>query len=122
MLAGREARRRGQLGLTLTDSCRHLPESALYRSRHRPRDSELLIQVERGLFRRASPLLRRGYGFFPSPNHLRIFAIRLAIPQLYDHPGRFAKQWGSRPGVRGTDLRETVPVSAVSSSHACFES
>jgi hypothetical protein len=48
------------------------------------------IQVERGPFRHASPLLRRGYGFFPSPNHLRILAIRLAMGQLYDDPRRFA--------------------------------
>ena len=34
---------------------------------------------------RPRPLLPSDYGFFPSPSHLRIFAIRLPMRQLYAH-------------------------------------
>ena len=45
-------------------------------------------------------LPRRGYGFFSSPNHLRILAIRLAIGQLYDDPRCFANGF-AKPSQMG---------------------
>jgi hypothetical protein len=83
-----------------------LSEPALYRSRHRPRGSDYLLQVERGHFGTPRLCSGAGYGFFPSPNHLRILAIRLATGQLYDDRGRFANGFAkpSQTGGRGDHL------------------
>src|SRR5712692_8216495 len=108
MLAGGEARKGAPRPLrrpALSAACQS-PRCTARGIGRAAATSDYLSRLSEVPFRHAS--LRCGYGFFPSPNNLRIFAIRLAMGQLYDHPDRLANGFAKlfRAGGGGDHLSQ----------------